>query len=331
MRAMGFLRRYALLAFIGFAEILGSNFLRGGCQAMTVNTPFPIAIHTIEEILPIVKKAAETGKPVVLFDIDYTLTRPLFEKSKKDSLYKYIVSALRAEFGKLLNVSENSSEVTQVLKDLLGTHGDGEMLAKLMKELNIDKKALKRILREVLSFAAVTYFTQALIDQNAPKVIQEIQQQHIPCYGFTALSAGACGTIPSLGDWRLKELAHLEIVFSPFPGQGTGLSLCKGFLENAWVQGGVIFAGGEDQGQGKGKVLRELLQRRLLLPQGEKPSVILMIDDNEANLESMSKISKEFSIPFLGLQYKGGEQHCAYDRAMLKSFIVQLVSEFMQK
>jgi hypothetical protein len=284
-------------------------------------------VPSLQDVPAIISSRACGERPVALFDIDYTLTAPRLEKG--DTLRHRSQEIVRQEFGRLLGVPAGDMLVTRVLGGLLKACPPNPEVTTLINRLHTDQETLENALLENLSFAFVSHCDQFLIEPTAPTVLQDIQQSGVPCYGFTALSAATLGD-QSLAQWRLQWLETLGLHFSPYPPEGTQLELSQRFLKGVAFQKGVIFAGGEDRGSGKGAVLRDLLERGVFFPGGAAPTMIFMIDDRDRNFPPLQEAADAFGVPLVPLLYEGSAEFYSQYKEFLTSVLAQFTEEIRQ-
>ncbi|MDR2412260.1 MAG: DUF2608 domain-containing protein, partial [Holosporales bacterium] len=212
-----------------------------------------------------------------------------------------------------------------------GKGKENKGLEKIKQLYDLDREIVMQKLLESLSFAFVSFYAQALTEPTGPSVLQDIQRAGFPCYGFTASSAAPLGDCPSLSAWRLEWLNKLGLHFSPSPQIQEKKIFLQSFLQGFAFREGVIFSGGEDHGRQKGAILKTLLTHRCLLPGGDLPTMIFMIDDNKKNFPSLIGAAQEYNIPFEALLYAGDKATCDKDEAYLKLVFSQLVQEFCER
>jgi len=138
-----------------------------------------------------------------------------------------------------------------------------------------------------------------LVDPDAPQVVADLKKRGVPTLGFTACRTGAFATIPSMENWRFKQLNQLGIDFSPsftkecsFPelvGENVNPPLCKK---------GILFCGDFyiPKKSSKGLLLDAFLDRFKL-----HPSKVVFFDDDLKNLVAVEEILQKREIPYQGL------------------------------
>ncbi|MDR0662299.1 MAG: DUF2608 domain-containing protein [Holosporales bacterium] len=296
-------------------------------------------IHSLSEILPRIQSILETlppqeqdktTRPLVFLDIDYTLTYPLIDQ-KPEALRSHLRRILCGELGFYLQVAPEDPLVMETLYCLFDNRKEDKGLKKIKQLYALDQEAVAQKLLESLSFAFISFYAQDLTEPIGPSVLQDIQRAGFPCYGFTALSAAPLGDCPSLSTWRLEWLNKLGFHFSPSPQVQEKEIFPKNFSQRSAFREGVIFSGGEDRGRQKGAVLKALLKHRCLLPGGDLPTIIFMVDDNKKNFSSLIEAAREYNIPFEALLYAGDKATCDRDEAYLKLVFSQLVQEFHER
>lgn len=135
-----------------------------------------------------------------------------------------------------------------------------------------------------------------VVDNKIYDLLVTLMEKKINTIALTHTRTGSFGVIEKMEDWRIVELGHIGIDFSPLSPFTSELSLknLKGPLGTPNIKNGIIFTAELD----KGKVLEEALK---LLP--KKPSQIIFVDDRIDNLESVEKICSKLQLPYLGFHY----------------------------
>jgi hypothetical protein len=136
-----------------------------------------------------------------------------------------------------------------------------------------------------------------LVDSEFPLLIHQLQKRGIKTIALTAIKSRSFGVIPSMEDWRIKQLQQFDISFShSFPNHSfLSFTLQSG---NPSFKQGVLCA---DETP-KGEALLALLQAIEWIP-----SKIVFIDDLFEYQQSMESMARKLGILFSGFHYKASE------------------------
>ncbi len=140
-----------------------------------------------------------------------------------------------------------------------------------------------------------------LVDQEFPKLIEELQKKNVKTLGLTAMGTGPYCLLESREEWRFEQLKDFGIEFRPsFP------SLPKFyFLEFSSENGypgyykGIIFSSDIP----KGIILATFLENMKW-----KPKKIIFIDDILSFVTSVDQEVAKLQIPFKGFHYRNAYQ-----------------------
>lgn len=146
-----------------------------------------------------------------------------------------------------------------------------------------------------------------LLDENAPRLLIDLQEKGLKTMALTASLTGPFGSISSMEEWRLAKLQALgigfgaaslwkdEIVFSDLEAFRGSYSVYKR---------GVLFANGS--GGSKGALLT-----RFFLKVDYTPQKVIFVDDREENLKSVEEALQTLypSVEFLGIHYTGAKDY----------------------
>jgi len=144
-----------------------------------------------------------------------------------------------------------------------------------------------------------------LIEDQAPKVITELQKQGIKTIALTGALSGQLAEVKDMVKWRFDSLQNFGIDFSSsFPDFQE--ILFENFPESLRsfpkFYRGILFTNGDAEVTGKGKVLISFLKEV-----NSAPRQIVFLDDRKDNLRDVEKALSEFdpNVEFTGLHYKG--------------------------
>lgn len=129
-----------------------------------------------------------------------------------------------------------------------------------------------------------------LLDDHWPTLTNQLKERHF-IYGLTKMDVGKFGLIPSIEEWRYKELESLGVQFSQND------LLPSDILDGASFFKGIFFTGENSKSQTIGYYLSVL-----------KPLTIVMIDDRFEHLKDIQFFCKQQGINFWGIHYKGLEK-----------------------
>lgn len=157
---------------------------------------------------------------------------------------------------------------------------------------------LDRPTRDKLWSIYINSIPTALVDPKNPIIIKNLQNKSIKVIGLTRFLTGKIGTIPSISDWRINELAHFGIDFSKAFPNDNNISFNQFTFEDKHPEfkNGVLFT---TLAVSKGDLLKTFLDKI-----NWKPTKIIMIDDTIDNLKSVEQYSLQANIPFEGYEYR---------------------------
>lgn len=138
----------------------------------------------------------------------------------------------------------------------------------------------------------------SLVNKKVVKLIHNLQSRKIRAVALTAMDTGQLGIIPSMEDWRFRQLANFNIRFDKaftsvldpirfeeFYGKGTTPVFKKGILASSKYS--------------KGEVLTAFLKQMNF-----KPSKIIFIDDRLHFITSVEEALEKMQIPHVSFFYK---------------------------
>ncbi|QVL58178.1 MAG: DUF2608 domain-containing protein [Simkaniaceae bacterium] len=145
-----------------------------------------------------------------------------------------------------------------------------------------------------------------LIDEETPKVFQEITKRGIKVIALTASYTGSLGSIENMGEWRIKTLRGLGYDFTdsfPFVKKKTFTQFPKVNGDYPRFDQGILFVNG-----GAGKYTKGDVLEAFFLHSDFMPKKVLFVDDRRPNLEAVERtLPKE--VEFLGFHYLGGASY----------------------
>lgn len=141
-----------------------------------------------------------------------------------------------------------------------------------------------------------------LVDPKIVSIIKELQERHIPTIAFTKMGSWSLGVIPSLTEFRYKQLKAHEIDFSgafadpKYPKNCITVKDGKSYC----FRKGILFSNEYD----KGPILQLFLKTMNL-----KPNKIVFLDDRYDYLETVEAAMKDSGIEFIGLHYTAADKN----------------------
>ncbi|GAB4190005.1 MAG: hypothetical protein Tsb0015_10900 [Simkaniaceae bacterium] len=182
------------------------------------------------------------------------------------------ISSLQEIAEELTSCDENSliifdvDEVLITTKDHFGHPYAGKVFSALMHEemkkcISLEERAA---LENIWSLSTLQP-KRILIEEDAPKLIEELQRQGIKVIALTCCGTGSFGIIPKLERWRIEHLNDLNISFSgSFPNlkRHSLRDIKKSKRAAPLFEEGVLFSEGYD----KGDVLKAFLEYNDLHP-----------------------------------------------------------------
>ncbi|MFV9930420.1 MAG: DUF2608 domain-containing protein [Rickettsia endosymbiont of Haemaphysalis japonica] len=129
-----------------------------------------------------------------------------------------------------------------------------------------------------------------LIDEEWVEVINKLKEK-FPVYGLTQMNTGVFGNIPSMQDWRYKELKELGIEFS----DNEKLAIYNsGQKDDAIFYKGIFITGNHSKSGTLSKFSEEL-----------NTSFIVFVDDRAKHIEDVGDYCKKNKIGFLDILFDG--------------------------
>ncbi|CEO17330.1 hypothetical protein RMONA_04725 [Rickettsia monacensis] len=129
-----------------------------------------------------------------------------------------------------------------------------------------------------------------LIDEEWVEVINKLKTK-FPVYGLTQMNTGEFGNIPSMQDWRYKELKSLGIEFS----DNEELAIYNsGQKDDVICYKGIFITGNHSKSGTLSKFSDKL-----------KASFIVFVDDRTKHVEDVRDYCKKNNIGFLGILFDG--------------------------
>ncbi|MGE4167962.1 MAG: DUF2608 domain-containing protein [Candidatus Babeliales bacterium] len=141
---------------------------------------------------------------------------------------------------------------------------------------------------------------QALIEAESVSIINMLQAKKIKTIALTHMHAGAYGLIPSMEEWRFKQLYNLGINFWLNNDQAITFYDLPA-IRNAYplfYKGILVTA----RGCSKGELLSAFLNYL-----DWKPSMVVFFDDNYCHIESIDKEMAHAHIPCILFHYRATE------------------------
>ncbi|ABV84679.1 DUF2608 domain-containing protein [Rickettsia massiliae] len=129
-----------------------------------------------------------------------------------------------------------------------------------------------------------------LIDEEWVEVINKLKEK-FPVYGLTQMNTGAFGNIPSMQDWRYKELKELGIEFSD---NEKLVIYNSGQKDEAIFYKGIFITGNHSKSGTLSKFSEEL-----------NASFIVFVDDRAKHIEDVGDYCKKNKIGLLDILFDG--------------------------
>jgi hypothetical protein len=148
---------------------------------------------------------------------------------------------------------------------------------------------------ELLSIA-LSETKYELVDPNAAKFIQDLQQRGIKTIALTRARTGKFGVIDCCAEWRIKQLSNLNIDFSKSFSEVPPMVFSEGEHPALYKQG-ILFVG--DAEVSKGELLGAFFDRI-----GFHPKKVIFFDDQMKNLKSVEKELNDRDIAYQGFYFE---------------------------
>lgn len=148
-----------------------------------------------------------------------------------------------------------------------------------------------------------------LVDAKVLEIITDLQKRQIKTIAFTKMMTGPLGIIPSMQDWRIKQLLERGFNFSQaFPDIKLHIiPELPSSGKSALYTHGILFA----NDQHKGPVLVAFLEQI-----GWTPKKVIFVDDRLDYLETVEASLKDTGIEFLGYHYTATHKHPPIDEEL---------------
>lgn len=164
-----------------------------------------------------------------------------------------------------------------------------------------------------------------LTDRDWLRVFGNLRDQHAVYYGLTQMETGAMGSIPRVEEWRYRELASQDLLFTPQYQDKRDLCLIpwhktaeRHTNASAYFYEGIFFTGSFS----KGDIVRKILQDNTWVRH------IIFIDDRTHHLEDVQKVCHEYCLLFTGIHFCApfastipSQYHDAVIEAQKKAFL----------
>ncbi len=173
--------------------------------------------------------------------------------------------------------------------DLLCRNQNHEQLDYMIKQAQAQQKNVNLLQKFMLQDEA--FMSPQLVDENAPALLNFMNQKGIPCLGITARAANQ-----NIAQLTLTQIAKLNLKMNGQQYAATDLS----HVESALFTANTLFCGNNH----KDKMLDELFKKR-----GSKPKVLIMMDDQRYNLEDIQAYCKKEKIDFYGIRATRWAKH----------------------
>lgn len=136
-----------------------------------------------------------------------------------------------------------------------------------------------------------------LMDPYGPRCLDTLYERGIPTIGFTSFAMDQSGIVESIPAWRTQHLNKLGLYFHE--KDEVIFSIEEGFIPPSFEKG-LLCCGNryKKDKDNKGKILSLYLDWISWTPE-----LIVLVEDDRKNLESVSRELERRGIPFLGLQY----------------------------
>lgn len=174
------------------------------------------------------------------------------------------------------------------------------VIKKIMQQVPSDKRDIFLVLMSISSNAV-------LIDRQMSLLLKDLAKRNIAKMALTGNFTGSFAEIENMEDWKIKQLAQLEIDFSqgaPYADKIIFSELPSYRHQYSTYTNGILFVNGSVCP--KGEALVAFLKKT-----GHSPRKVIFIDDREENLTSVEASLKQYdpSIEFKGLHYTGAKDY----------------------
>jgi hypothetical protein len=137
-----------------------------------------------------------------------------------------------------------------------------------------------------------------LVENTWPKTLRFLLEKDIPVFGLTKMDTGSFGPIPSVEEWRLKELNQLGLFFTSAVNGTSSIRLNTSQEKYSAFKEGILFTGPFS----KGETLSEFLKHTKL-----QPKEIVFIDDRLDYIKDVQQTATDLGYDFKGIHYRATE------------------------
>lgn len=221
-----------------------------------------IPVHDLVQFEQMALSLSEND--LVLWDVDYTLILP------KDRVLRYC----------------NRQVYLRLIREILN---------------NPDILPWDKYPENYLSSKRLLTSKHMLIDTRSPELVSALQSKKIKTIALTAAGTGPFGIIPSLEDWRIKDLLGLGFDFTPAFSQIKCLLFPEFDPHDSppLFKEGILFSSAYP----KGGILALFLQKI-----NWKPKKVIFIDDCLNFIKSVELAMKNAGIDFIGYYYMAADK-----------------------
>lgn len=172
----------------------------------------------------------------------------------------------------------------------------------------------KKVIRELPSEKIDLFFIlstlssePALINQEMPAFLEDLRKRQIPMMALTGNFTGKFDNIENMEEWKIKQLAKMDIHFSRQAPHEETIVFCDlpSYRQNySTYTKGILFVNGSTCP--KGEALIAFLKKT-----NRTPKKVIFIDDREDNLKSVEASLKQLdpAILFIGLHFTGAKDY----------------------
>lgn len=153
-----------------------------------------------------------------------------------------------------------------------------------------------------------------LVDPQIPNIIRSLQKQSVKVMAQTSCPVGRYGHIECLTEWSINRLAQHDIQFCGVFAEHDPLELT---IKTEQQSGTALFKKGilfnsPTYRFSKGNILQQFFEQI-----NWEPNLLIFVDNQLGNLESIGNLAQKLSIEFLGILFTAVlEQQNAYDEKL---------------
>lgn len=177
---------------------------------------------------------------------------------------------------------------------MLGSVNWCRYFRKKVESLDLDPGAQEKLVEAYWDFLQQIIPVRA-VDPDAIGVIEQIKQEGVLIFGFTARSKREMGHTN-------RQLEALGVHFTPFTAP-----IFEGTDSVSAFEQGIVYCGSSSKVEGLIALLNYLCQFDSCCV----PETLLFVDDHEHHVLSLEPVATAFNLKYIGVHFTGADERCA--------------------